>query len=537
MKRTLAILITSLFLLLAGVMDGRSQSTWVKVLGGSQYDRGYSVAATPDGGYVLAGLTTSSDGDIGMPSRGSSDIFLVKISSTGEVVWKVSYGGSQVDQPSCITVTNDGDIVLAASTVSDDGDFAGLNKGFDDIVVMRFNEGGTMLWVKTFGGTGFDVANSVVVTPTGDLVIAGSTSSDDGDFEKMHRGGGDICVLKLTSNGNVIWKRTYGGSSMESCEMIAISKDGEYALAGFTNSIDGDFTRTDVPGGLDIYVLVIDASGNIVKKLTTGGSSSDDVRSIASTPDGGYLIAGATRSNDLIFRDINKGQFDAFIIQLGADLNPVWVKTAGGASGDDGARMIAPLAGGGCVLTGSTKSNDLDFNGMNKGASDCFIMKLTSDGTRRWIRTFGGSSVDDPNTILPTVDGGFVVVGITQSNDHTFAGMARGNDDMFIIKLDSNGNTQSTSSVRNIKNSVRAITIFPNPVVVSSTVRFEVDQPAPLRIEIVNTLGEVIRVLRDAHVGVGTHFETLNTEGLTSGAYLLRITTSERSSSTMIMVR
>lgn len=537
MKRTLAILITSLFLLLAGVMDGRCQSTWVKVLGGSQYDRGYSVAATPDGGYVLAGLTTSSDGDIGMPSRGSSDIFLVKISSTGEVVWKVSYGGSQVDQPSCITVTNDGDIVLAASTVSDDGDFAGLNKGFDDIVVMRFNEDGTMLWVKTFGGTGFDVANSVVVTPTGDLVIAGGTSSDDGDFEKMHRGGGDICVLKLTSNGNVIWKRTYGGSSMESCEMIAISKDGEYALAGFTNSIDGDFTRTDVPGGLDIYVLVIDASGNIVKKLTTGGSSSDDVRSIASTPDGGYLIAGATRSNDLIFRDINKGQFDAFIIQLGADLNPVWVKTAGGASGDDGARMIAPLAEGGSVLTGSTKSNDLDFNGMNKGASDCFIMKLTSDGTRRWIRTFGGSSVDDPNTILPTDDGGFVVVGITQSNDHTFAGMAKGNDDMFIIKLDSNGNTQSTSSVRNIKNSVRAITIFPNPVVVSSTVRFEVDQPSPLRIEIVNTLGEVIRVLCDAHVGVGTHFETLNTEGLTSGAYLLRITTSERSSSTMIIVR
>ena len=537
MKRTLAILITSLSLLLAGVIEGRSQSTWMKVLGGSQYDRGYSVAATPDGGYVLAGLTTSSDGDMTMPSKGSSDIFLIKMSATGEVVWKAIYGGSQADQPSCITVTKEGHIVLAAVTVSDDGDFAGLNRGFDDIVVLRCNEDGKILWIKTFGGTGFDIANSVVVTPTDDIVIAGGTSSDDGDFENMHRGGGDICVLKLTSAGDVIWKKTYGGTRMESCEMIAISQDADVALTGFTNSIDGDFARTDVPGGLDIYVLVLDASGNIVKKLTTGGSSSDDVRSIASTHDGGYLIAGATRSNDLIFRDINKGQFDAFIMQLGADLNPVWVKTVGGASGDDVARMIAPLAGGGCVLTGSTKSNDLDFSAMNKGASDGFIMKLASDGTRRWIRTFGGSSVDDPNTILPTIDGGFVVVGITQSNDHTFAGMAKGNDDVFIIKLDSNGNTQSMSSVADIKNDVRAITIFPNPVVVSSTIRFEMDQPSPLRIELVNALGEVIRVLRDTYAGAGTHYEALHTEGLASGAYHLRMTTSDWSSSTMIIVR
>ena len=180
-----------------------SQDTWVKTIGGRYRDFGESVTATSDGGIVLMGRSESDDGDFKGVYKGGQDIFVIKLDTNGKVLWKKVFGGSERDEGFSITTTGDGGILITGTTHSNDGDFEGMEKGSSDIFVIRLDRDGKVLWKKTYGGSEYDHGSSITTTSDGGIVLTGQTYSNDGDFKGMNKGGGDIFVMKLDSNGNL----------------------------------------------------------------------------------------------------------------------------------------------------------------------------------------------------------------------------------------------------------------------------------------------------------------------------------------------
>ncbi len=355
--------------------------------------------------------------------------------------------GTEHDGGNSITTTPDGGYGLTGTTYSNDGDFIGMNKGEWDIFAMKLDSRGEIQWKKTFGGSRDELGNSITTTPDGGFVLTGYTYSNDGDFDGMKKGNRDIFVIKLDSRGNVQWKKTFGGIDLDCGYSITTTPDVGYVLTGWTKSDDDDFKDMN-KGEWDIFVIKLDSVGDIQWRKTLGGNERDYGYSITTIPDGSYVLTGGTNSFDGDFDGMNKGRLDIFIIRLDSHGDVQWKTVFGGKREDIGC-SITTTPDGGYVLTGETNSDDGDFKGMNKGGKDIFVIKLDSRGDVEWKKTFGGGSYDSASSITRTPDGSYVLTGWTSSYDSDFKGRKRiegnikGESNIFVIKVDSNGNLQS----------------------------------------------------------------------------------------------
>jgi hypothetical protein len=151
--------------------------------------------------------------------------------------------------------------------------------GWDDIFLLKTDASGNVIWAKTYGGTNWDRAYSVQQTSDGGYIVAGATGS-------FGAGGSDIFLLKTDANGNVIWAKTYGGTSLDEAYSVQQTSDGGYIVAGWTESFGA--------GGLDIFLIKTDANGNVQWAKTYGGTDWDRASSVQQTSDGGYIVAGYT---------------------------------------------------------------------------------------------------------------------------------------------------------------------------------------------------------------------------------------------------
>jgi type II secretory pathway pseudopilin PulG len=224
------------------------------------------------------------------------------------------------------------------------------------------------------------------------------------------------------------WQKTYGGSGYDSASSIQQTKDGGYIFAGWTESSGA--------GGKDVYIIKLDKNGNKVWEKTYGGSGDDSASSIQQTSDGGYIVAGWTRS-------FGAGGSDIYIIKLDGNGNSVWERTYGGIK-DDEAYSIQQTTDGGYIFAGWTES-------LGAGGRDVYIIKLDENGNKIWEKTFGGSDWDTAYSIQQTTDGGYIVAGRTDS-------FGEGYWDVYIIKLDKFGNAKNNLiiSIKKIEEKVRS---------------------------------------------------------------------------------
>ena len=260
-----------------------------------------------------------------------------------------------------------------------------------------------VVWQKTFGGSDDDRARSVQETIDGGYIVAGYTWSSS---ERE-----DVYILKLDANGNKLWEKTFGGSDNDGAWFIQQTIDGGYIVAGYTKSYGS--------GWYNAYLLKLDGAGNKVWEKVFGGSSWDEARSIQQTNDGGYVVAGYTSS-------FGAGSYDVYVLKLDTSGKEVWSKTFGGSS-DDLAWSIQQTNDGGYIVAGYTKS-------FGAGSEDVYILKLDANGNKLWEKTFGGSYDERAYCIQQTRDGRYIVAGYTSS-------FGVGNYDVYIIKMDANGNT------------------------------------------------------------------------------------------------
>jgi len=442
----------SLFLFSFNLFAQAPAIQWQKALGGSS-DEGQrgTIQQTSDGGYIIAGGTSSFDGDVtgnhgGTAPGGLDDFWVVKLDAAGSLQWQKALGGSEEDQAGGIRQTSDGGYIVAGETRSDDGDVTGLHNPpgpTSDVWVVKLNASGNILWQKTFGGSGGSAeASEIGQTSDGGYIVAASIHNlyNSGDVTGGHGfpgSGSDAWVLKLDASGNLQWQKALGGTYSESASSIQQTTDGGYIVTGSTSSNDGDVSGNHNIDALssepfDAWVVKLNASGNIQWQKALGGTGNDYANFVRQTGDGGYIVAAATGSNDGDVSGNHGGLTDGWVVKLSSTGSIQWQKALGGTDVDV-MTSVLPTSDGSYVVGGHVHSNDGDVSG-NHGADDIWVVKLNSIGNILWQKPMGGSRFDIGAAVQQTTDGGFIVAGQTTSNSGDVTGN-HGATDFWVVKL------------------------------------------------------------------------------------------------------
>ena len=448
----------------------RGEVAFANFFGGSGTDFFYTVTATSDGGFVAAGYSAAAsfgNGDwTDVTGHGNTDAIIVKFDIDGNIVWKKHFGGSNTDYFYAVTATPDGGFVaVGASGSFGNGDWTGVTgRGNQDATIVKFDADGNIVWKKNFGGSALDRFNAVTATPDGGFVAAGTSeaaSFGNGDWVGVTgRGNNDAIIVKFDNDGNTIWKKNFGGSGDDHFKAVTATSDGGFVAAGYSSLPsfgNGDWTGVTGRGGSDAIIVKFDNDGNTIWMKHFGGSAPDYFNAVTATPDGGFVAAGYSSTDSFGNGDwidvTGRGGQDAIIVKFDADGNVVWKKNFGGSDGDY-FNAVTATPDGGFVAAGyslPTSFGNGDWTDpkrfMARGGQDAIIVKFDADGNVIWKKHFGGSSADYFNAVTATTDGGFVVVG--DSNTSSFGTgdwtgvTGRGSTDAIIVKytevVDENG--------------------------------------------------------------------------------------------------
>ena len=304
------------------------------------------------------------------------------------------------DHAVSVQPTRDGGLVIGGHTKS-------FGAGNWDFYVVKLDSAQQIQWTRTVGGLGVDNCFSVQQTYDGGYVAAGHTNSSSlGDY--------DLYVVRLDTAGELLWANKFGGSNSEFGFSMQQTSDSGYVVAGITNSYG--------VGGYDLYIVKLDATGNLQWTRTVGSSSPDEGRSVRQTSDGGYVIAGWTYG-------LGAGNADVYVIKLDSLGILQWTRTIGGPAADRG-YSVRQTSDDGYVIAGSTQS-------FGAGNADMYVVRLDSSGDLLWTRTIGGPADDEGLSVQQTSDDGFIVAGVTKS-------FGQGDDDVYAVKLDDQGDVQWT---------------------------------------------------------------------------------------------
>ncbi|MCB0375558.1 MAG: hypothetical protein KDD04_06535, partial [Sinomicrobium sp.] len=289
-------------------------------------------------------------------------------------------------------------------------------------------------WVKTFGGSEDDVAVSVIAASDGTYMVLGTTASTNGDITDNAVAENDFWLLKIDGEGNVVWSKTYGGSGEDIGQSVIQTADGGYAIAGYSQSSDGDGSNNE--GFHDQWLLKLDDQGNIEWENSFGFAGHDHAYDVLQTADGGYLLSGFTditasggQGNYGKSAEALHGVGEFWAVKTDASGTLQWSRYFGGTN-NDRAYAVVQANDGGFVLTGFAESNDFDISG-TKGSYDFWVIKITATGDLAWERSFGGSGIEESYGIALTANNHYVIAGQTYSTD-TDVTQPHGNSDFWV---------------------------------------------------------------------------------------------------------
>ncbi|GAA4803959.1 hypothetical protein [Litoribaculum gwangyangense] len=355
--------------------DANNNIQWQKTYGGSDDDRASDIVQTNDGGFAIIGYSKSNDIDVS-ENFGAQDFWILKLNSSGNITWQKSFGFSGADIGISIIQTNDnGFLLTGVLDVSASGGLgnsknASIKHAGGDYWVIKLDPSGNKQWSRYYGGTFTDIPNDVIQTDDNGYIIVGSSDSNDVDIS-ANKGSYDFWVVKISETGTLLWEKSFGGSEIDEARAITSSDDGNYVIVGDTRSSDLDVSMNK--GAADLWIIKISSDGNLIWEKSFGGSSFDVGRSIFKTLDNGFVISGSSRSADGDV-EVNRGQNDAWILKIDANANLLWQKTIGG-SNIDFAYDAVELNDQSIIAVGESASNNLEIP-ENKGFNDLLIIKL-----------------------------------------------------------------------------------------------------------------------------------------------------------------
>ena len=453
-------------------MLANGDTAWTKTYGGSANDEeGAGVVQTPDGGYAIAG-TTSSFG------QGLSDIFLFKTDANGALQWGKSYGGSNVEFCHNVQLCSDGGFVITGYTST-------FGLGGNDVYVIRTNANGDTLWSRTFGTPDHNEAWAITQTSDGGFIITGNT---------LITGSQKLFVIKTDAAGNILWSKGYdnGSDSGNGISVIQTSDSG-YCIAG-TCVTTGTILK-------DIYLVKTDVNGDTLWSRTFDGGGNEECNSIEQTTDGGYILTGYTNSFSL-------GD-DLFIIKTNDSGVISWAKVIGGVSNarDEGRSVIQAIDGG-YMVAGFTQTFGV--------GTDMFIVKTD---------TGGYSGCTQPNVSFGESSAPATTVSLTLTS---LTGMAIVNT-ISLIEGSAMGIIHAPCipvGVNDLSPINNTIAIYPNPVSENSIVYLNGDFNAkPVQLIITDEQGRTVK-----EYNYSTDAFQFSTAGISAGIYFYQVLSGEKSS-------
>jgi hypothetical protein len=289
---------------------------WEKSFGFLGEDYGTTLLETKDGGFLITGVldVSASNGQGNAKStiinHAGGDYWVLKTNHLGALEWSRYFGGSFTEIPLGIVETNNHNYIIVGSSDSNDFNISN-NKGSYDFWMTKIATDGSLLLEKTFGGSEIDEASAITATNDGNFIIVGNTRSTDKDVSK-NNGAADIWILKVSKEGNLIWEKTIGGSSFDVAKAIYKTQDNGFLIAGSSRSLDNGFQNK---GQNDALILKVDENGNLLWQKTFGGSEIDFLYDVVELNNKSIIAVGESSSSGQDIPE-NKGFTDALIIQI-----------------------------------------------------------------------------------------------------------------------------------------------------------------------------------------------------------------------------
>ncbi|MGZ3861919.1 MAG: T9SS type A sorting domain-containing protein [Bacteroidia bacterium] len=427
-------LLLSCFLFTEHLFSQAPVLSWQKCLGGTNEDIPYCVHQTKDKGYIIAGSTKSNDVDVtfnhysGIPIE---DFWVVKTDSTGNIKWQRSLGGSSKEVANSIVECREGGFVVAGYTESNDGDVSNYLGGVSDVWVVRLDTSGNIKWQKTLGGAGEDGAEEIQQTADSGFVVIGWS---DTPHDTITNHDFDFYLVKLDTGGNMQWEKYHGGTGDDTPYSVTQTFDGGFVACGYSQSNDGDVTghHGSLPYN-DAWVIKTDATGNLKWQRSFGGTGQEEATCIRQTKDSSYVFTGWATSTNGDVSGVH-GSFDYWVVKIDTGANIQWQTCLGGSSVEQ-SYAIEQTTDGGYVVSGNVYSTNGQVSGNHGGPTDFWVVKLDTAGVFQWQECLGGSNWEASSFVEQTTDGGYILTGSTASNDGDVSGFKGGSYDYWLVKL------------------------------------------------------------------------------------------------------
>ncbi len=449
---------------------------WAKAIGGIYNESINSITPTEDGGFIAGGEFESRLIDLSngksLNNNGSFDGMIIKYNSSGEVEWARGLGGDSSDVINSVNTTRDGRILAGGSLGSSSVNLGNgeilNNNGSSDGMIIKYKQVEvpeiTIKKAQGVGGNDDDKITTISPTKDGGYIAGGYFESSSIDLENGESLSNksdstiysDGMIIKYNNSGKVEWAKGFGGSNSDYINSVVQTEDGGYLAVGYILSDNIDLGNGET-------LINNDSSDGIIIKYTSEGeiqwakkiqlNNSDEITSIATTSDGGYIVGGCFSSSsiDLGNGEIlsNNGDLDGMIIKYNSSGEVEWAKTVGEGN-TDRITSVSTTNDGGYIAGGYFSSSSIDLgNGKslsNNGSFDGMIIKYSSSGELEWAKGFGGSSDDCINSVVSTEDEGYIVGGDFGSFDFNLENGEvlnnNGNSDGMIIKYSSSGKVE-----------------------------------------------------------------------------------------------
>jgi hypothetical protein len=380
-----------------------------KNYGGSNGDEGRQIKNTPDGGHIMIGTTNSNDHDVSGLHGVRTDFWVVKLDKNGAIQWQKTYENTFDEDAQSIILTSDGGYALCGT--------ANPYTGTDDVIIFKISGTGVLQWQKQIGGTGADMGRQIAETPDGGFVITGTTSGTaNGDFTgQTNHGGIDLFVAKLNSSGTLLWTKIYGGSRDEEGRFIRQLSDGNILVGGEAASIDGDVTGNhSTLLRPDFWILKLTPTGTVIWKKCYGSTGLESAYNAFEKGNRYYVVGETVTTTNAGDVSGLHDQNEIWMVVLDASGNLVRQKIIGGTGFIDKGRDIAPTLDNNIIIGGFVEASDGDFDGGN-GNEDFALIKLDTLGNILWTKKYGGPFYDPAYSLAVNADSSYSLLGSTQT--------------------------------------------------------------------------------------------------------------------------
>ena len=349
-----------------------SNLEWERTWGGISQEYGKGIAVDNSGNVYITGYIWNS-------YEGWGEVLLLKYDSSGNQLWNNTWGASGENKANGIALDDSGNVYIT-------GYIRNSYEGLGEVLLLKFDLTGNLLWNTTWGSSSLEHGNGIAVESSGNSFITGYT-------ESYGAGGSDVFLLKYDSSGNLLWNNTWGGSDDDYGYGIALDGSGNISITGHTESYGA--------GGSDVFLLKYDSSGNLLWNTTWGDFASDLGTGIALDDSGNAFITGYTESYGTAYNDV-------ILLKYDLSGNLLW-NTTWGSSGLDYGKSIALTSSGNVFITGFTES-------YGKGHNDGLLYKYDSSRNLLWDITWGRSnSFEDGTGIALDTSGNAFIIGYSEN--------------------------------------------------------------------------------------------------------------------------